>query len=84
MGVFVVDIYDEPIEVRRQRDNMKLIIDEIPRLREKLAARDIAIQDEDIIFLMPRKGYERTISQVFPTARKFYWKDFRLSSSEIE
>jgi len=81
MGIFIVDIYDEPIEVRRQRENMKLIIYEIPKLREKLAARDIIIQDENMIFLMARKGYESTISQVFPTARKFYWKEFRLSSS---
>jgi len=80
MGVFLLDICDDPIRVRDCPEGEKRVIAEIPLLRGKLAARRIVIPDAAITFLLARKGYARHIRLAFPDARRITWKDFRLSN----
>ena len=78
MGVFLVDIYDEPIQVRNHPENQAVILNAIPTLKERLELRNIIVNEAQMIFLVPRGGYNRTIRECFPAARIATWIDFRL------
>ena len=78
MGVFLVDIYGEPIQVRNHPENQAVILNAIPTLKERLELRNIIVNEAQMIFLVPRGGYKRTIRECFPAARIVTWIDFRL------
>lgn len=79
IGVFLLDICDEPIKVRNCPAGVQRIVDEIPNVREKMAARRITVADEDIVFLLPRMSYLKHLKRAFPHSRYARWMDFRLS-----
>ncbi|MGQ9570134.1 MAG: hypothetical protein ACUVUQ_04685 [Thermodesulfovibrionales bacterium] len=80
-GIFLIDICDEPLRVRGNKKNLEKIVNEIPNLRNKMILRNISIEDEDIIFLLPRKNYLKYLKSEFPTSKYFRWIDFRMSPS---
>ena len=79
--VFFVDIVDEPIRVRGSPEGVRRIIEAVPKLRAKLVRRNIVIDDERIIFLLARKGYQKRIRDAFPKSSLVRWKDFRMGTS---
>lgn len=81
MGIFLIDICDEPIKVRNSLAGVERIIHEISSLREKMALRRIDVPDEKIAFLLARRNYERHIRKEFPRSKQITWKDFRMSSA---
>lgn len=83
MGVFLIDICDEPIKVRGRPDGVQRIVEEIPRLREKMSARRISIADRDIVFLLARTDYLKEIRQEFPDSKHVRWIDFRMSPEPL-
>ena len=83
MGVFLIDICDEPIKVRGYPDGLRRIIEEIPNLRKKMAARGINVADKDIVFLLPRLSYLKHLGQAFPESNHVRWIDFRLSPESL-
>lgn len=94
MGVFLVDIYDDPIKVnhrhwtpkeeaaKKKKEAIETIKSAIPLLRRKLKERKIAIADERITFVMPRTDYNKHIRQEFPRSQVFQWVDFRMHGVE--
>ena len=84
IGVFLLDIADEPIRIREKgginQDNLQYLISRIKTLRNKIRDRNIFIDDENIIFLLPRPHYRKRLDEEFPNSRKIRWIDFRLSS----
>jgi len=83
MGVFLIDICDEPIKVRGYPDGLRRIIEEIPNLRKKMAARGINVADKDVVFLLPRLSYLKHLRQAFPESNHVRWIDFRLSRESL-
>jgi hypothetical protein len=77
--VFLIDICDDPITVRRCPEGRERIIQEIPKLRDKMKERAIEVLDQDIIFLLARKTYLQHIHQEFEDSRYITWKDFRMT-----
>lgn len=83
MGIFLIDICDNPIEVRNNPAGIQRIISDIPKLRNKLIARNIKIEENNMIFLLPRPDYLPEIKSEFPNSRYIKWKDFRMSDKLI-
>jgi hypothetical protein len=79
MGIFLIDICDQPIRVRNCCVGVARIIEEIPLLRNKLANQGIHVPDERMIFLLPRRNYHAHIRRNFPKATCVRWKEFRLA-----
>ncbi len=77
-GMFLIDLCSEPIKVRGCQEGLMRIVEEIPKLRSKMADRDIHVQDRDIIFLLARSNYRKHIQQIYPDSQLFPWKDFRM------
>jgi len=78
LRVFLVDIVDEPIRVRNSPDGIRRIIEAIPNLRGNLESRNIDINEEQIVFLLARKTYQKWIRGAFPKSRLVTWIDFRM------
>ena len=57
LGVFIVDIYDQPIKVRNNQKGLEKIVMAIPKLRGKLRDRGILVDEKRMIFLLARKNY---------------------------
>jgi len=83
MGVFLVDICNEPIDPRNRPEDRDRIRAEIPRLRTGLAARHLSVPDTAMIFLLPRGGYVTTIKNSFPLATRVRWIDFRMNPEPL-
>lgn len=82
MGIFLVDIYENPIRVRGNKVNQERVKNEIKNLRGRLKDKGIDIEglgEENIIFLLARNGYVKEINKYFQVAKKIKWIDFRLS-----
>ena len=83
MGVFLIDISDEPLRIRERRGinqlNLDRLISEIPNLRSKMKSREIFIEDGKIIFLLPRLHYKRHLVDEFPESTFVRWIDFRIT-----
>jgi len=84
MGIFLVDIYDQPIKVRGSAEAEKRIIDAIPTLEERLRLRGIEIQTQQTIFLLARNSYEKHIRKQYPFALRVPWIKFRMANIENE
>ena len=79
-----MDISDEPLRIREtggiNQRNLDRLIAEIHKLRDKIKSRGILIEDDKIIFLLPRLHYKRHLIDEFPKSKHVRWIDFRLSS----
>lgn len=84
MGIFLIDICDEPIRIRDKnginKNNLNYLIAKIPSLRSKIRERGINIEDSDIIFLLPRQNYIQHLKKEFPNAKYTRWIDFRMGN----
>ena len=82
-GVFLMDILDEPLRIRERsginQQNLDRLISEIPKLRDKIGSRGISIEDEKVIFLLPRLHYKRYLVEEFPESKFVRWIDFRMA-----
>lgn len=81
MGIFLVDIYDRPIRVKGDPVGLRVIKDNIPSLRVRMADRRIAVPDEEIVFLLARPLYLQELKREFPHSRFVPWIDFRMSGA---
>jgi hypothetical protein len=83
-GIFLMDIVDKPIRIRERgginQNNLQYLISKIKTLRTRIKDRGISIDDENIIFLLPRQHYKKQLDEEFPRSKKIRWIDFRLSS----
>lgn len=61
---------------------MKIIINEIPLLRRKMAGRNIEVDDSNIVFLLARSDYKKQIKILFPNSKLVHWIDFRISTEK--
>ena len=84
LGVFLIDLFDAPIQVRNSREGVQQIREAIMVFRDKLKRRNIEVAEENIVFLLARTSYRATIRQTFPWSRLVPWIDFRTSSAETE
>ena len=86
MGIFLMDIVDEPIKIRDEgginQKTLDYVISKIPQLRKRIRARGITLPDENITFLLARNNYKKQLQEEFPHSRLIRWIDFRLSSEE--
>jgi len=79
LGIFLVDIVDEPILVRNCPEGVEKVKAELPRLQDKLNLRGIFLSPKDMVFLLARRNYESIIRQEFPEASRIRWKEFRMN-----
>lgn len=83
MGIFLMDISDEPIRIRQGyqiiQENLDRLVAEIPNLRGRIRSRGIDVPDENIKFLLPRLHYRRHLRAEFPNARYYRWIEFRMN-----
>ncbi len=84
MGIFLIDICDDPITVRRNPEGLERIIEEIPKLRGKMADREIHVPESNVIFLLARNNYRKHIRREFPQARTICWIDFRMTPELVD
>ncbi|MFC1820584.1 hypothetical protein ACFLZG_05825 [Thermodesulfobacteriota bacterium] len=82
IGVFLVDIYDEPIVVRGSHEGEQKIVEAIPKLYTKLQERGIDMKAQQTIFLLARNSYAKHIRRHFPYAERITWKKFRMENGE--
>lgn len=89
-GVFLIDIIDRNLKIRDSSQpkninltNLNYLISQIPILRTKLINYNIKINDENIIFLLPRRHYESVIAQNFPDSQIYTWIEFRLNINQL-
>ena len=87
IGVFLIDIIDEPLKIRDRNlkngineKNLNYLISKIPKLRNKLAERKIDVEGSQIIFLLARTKYKKYIIKEFPNSKIIRWKDFRMTT----
>jgi hypothetical protein len=85
LGIFLVDIIDDPIKVADRSfhgwvnpENLEKVIAGIGTFMDRLSQRGITIPENRMIFLLARKHYVRTIREAFPGAYRISWKDFRM------
>lgn len=78
-GIFLIDLYDLPLQVRGNRDNQEIVIKEIEFLNTKLESRRIFIEQEKMVFLLARNGYDYHLKKNFPRAKRYRWIDFRMN-----
>jgi len=81
-GVFLVDIYDQPIKVRGSTEGELKIVEAIPNLYEKLRERNIDMKMQRTIFLLARNSYTKYIRRYFPYAERIPWIKFRMANLE--
>ncbi len=81
MGIFLMDIIDEPRIIGNNRRNLNFLIGQIPYFRGKMTERGVRVDDENIIFLLlsGRPGYEDRLEEEFPNSKKIRWVHFRLN-----
>jgi len=90
LGIFLIDIVDIPIRIRDGKDksginqkNLQILKNEIPKLREKISSRGISIDDDKMIFLIPRPHYKKEIKREISKAQIIRWIDFRLTPENV-
>jgi hypothetical protein len=91
MGIFLMDIVDMPLRIRDRKAkggidqaNLRTLKNEIPKLRERISSRGVAIHDDKMIFLVPRLHYKKEIKREFRKAWIVRWKDFRLTPEKFK
>jgi len=78
-GIFLIDILDEPIRIRGDKENENYLITKIPELSNKIKTIEIDLDEKHWIFLLARNSYKKYLNKKFPLAKKIRWIDFRLS-----
>lgn len=81
LGVFLVDLCDEPVRVRGSADGLRRIRKEIPTFRQRLRDRGIEVEEERMVFLLARSSYRADLRLHFPKAAFRTWLDFRLDTA---
>ena len=77
-GIFLIDIIDEPIPIRGNKENENYLITQIPKLKDRMKSMNINVDEEKWIFLLARNSYKKYLNNDYPKAKKIRWKDFRL------
>ena len=77
-GIFLIDIIDEPIPIRGNKENENYLITQIPKLKDRMNSMNINVDEEKWIFLLARNSYKKYLNNEYPKAKKIRWKDFRL------
>ena len=83
----MIDILDGPLKIRDtscpkgvDEENYKILISSIPKLKDKIRDRGIAISENRIVFLLARTTYEKELIEEFPNSQFVRWIDFRMES----
>ena len=50
-GIFLIDILDEPIKIRNNKENVKYLISRLPDLKKKIKDDNIELDESEWIFL---------------------------------
>ena len=79
-GVFLIDILEEPLRIRKNKINEDYLIENIPNVREKIKQMGIDLPEDKWIFLLARNSYRKWINMFYPKAQKIRWKDFRMNA----
>lgn len=86
-NIFLIDLLDLPLKIRDRsqpkginEENYNILINEIPKLRDKIKNRGIEIDEENIIFLLARNSYKKLLQKEFPKSKFVTWKYFRVNS----
>lgn len=83
-GIFLIDICDDPVQVRGSCEGELRIIEELPKFPCKMESKNIRVPDEDIIFLLARNSYEKYIEDLYPTSKRIRWIDFRMNPEPLD
>jgi hypothetical protein len=78
-GIFLIDMFEAPIEVRENIDNRKVILSDSNMLDLKHRIGQYVQDERKIVFLLARNGYTSELKKHFPLARFVSWKEFRIS-----
>lgn len=90
-GVFLIDIIEEPIQIRdRQKrglneENLNRLFSEENLKRLKTKVDSLISTETNLIFLYARgykKEYRDRLKRIFENSISFRWKDFRLNTTE--
>lgn len=93
-GIYLIDILDQPLRIRKYKlsekeknkkveKNREILLEAIDNLRDKIKDRKINVDDENIIFLLPRLDFKKCLKNKFPKSNYIRWIDFRLKRSTI-
>ena len=86
-GIFLIDVHEEPLLIRSAEglhlENVEKVRQQIPLLNERIKKIKGVSNETKIIFLMPRKVYNRIIWQYFKNPDIRTWKKFRMDLSEV-
>ncbi len=82
-GIFLVDILDEPLKIRDNKENEARLVAEIPNLRSKLQKRGITVAENKIVFLLARNSYRAALRRHFSSAALIPWIEFRMNPEPL-
>lgn len=81
MGIFLIDIVEEPITVKAGRgvpenpESIQIIKEALPRLKKRI--HELGISEKDVIFLIPKgRSYERYAKKLFTDSKFYGWREF--------
>jgi hypothetical protein len=83
-GIFLIDIIEEPLKIRGNKENESYLISKLPELAQRIREIGIDLPEEQWIFLMARTSYQKHIRASYPNAQRFKWKDFRMKPQLLE
>jgi len=88
-GIFLIDIINEPIEIRKKdrslnQENIDKLISDNNLNELEIRINSLKNNDTKIIFLLARKKYLKSLRIKFPNYSFVTWKCFRLDISEAK
>jgi len=78
MGIFLVDLIDDPIQIRGNKQNEAYLVRQIPTFRGRLLSMGIDVPENNWIFLLARNSYASRLIAAYPDAQRIPWKKFRM------
>jgi hypothetical protein len=83
-GIFLIDMIEGPLKIRRNMENESYLISRLPELAQRVREMGIDLPEEQWIFFMARTSYQKHIRENYPKVQRFMWIDFRLNPSPLE
>lgn len=85
-GIFLIDIYEEPIQIRNNQENLDLIFSVSNLDRLLIRVGNLCSKHTQVIFLLARSysaNYRKLLESKFPNAYFYRWIDFRINANSV-
>lgn len=76
-GIFYIDLLEAPIDLSCNPDSINELVNKSTINDLKYRIAEHMQNEQNIIFLFSRNGYEAELKKNFPLAQFFTWKDFK-------